>query len=84
MNFDVFPNNSRLGYHTKSNNPFPRINKTCFSFICEWPWSNIYKHLLPTGSEERRVLGVGRIPVAILPSVCKLLHYNCIHMNIVG
>ena len=25
-------------------------------------------HLLPTGSEEREVLGVGSIPVAILPS----------------
>ena len=25
-------------------------------------------HLLPTGSEERGVLGVGSIPVAILPS----------------
>ena len=25
-------------------------------------------HLLPTGSEEREVFGVGSIPVAILPS----------------
>ena len=25
-------------------------------------------HMLPTGSEEREVLGVGSIPVAILPS----------------
>ena len=33
--------------------------------------------LLPTGREERGVLGVGRIPVAILP-LSKLLHYNCI------
>ena len=28
----------------------------------------IYYCLLPTGSEERGVLGVGSIPVAILPS----------------
>ena len=27
-----------------------------------------YFHLLPIGSEEREVLGVGSIPVAILPS----------------
>ena len=27
----------------------------------------IYIYLLPTGSEEREVLGVGSIPVAILP-----------------
>ena len=26
------------------------------------------KYLLPTGSEEREVLGVGSMPVAILPS----------------
>ena len=25
-------------------------------------------HFLPTGSEEREVLGVGSIPIAILPS----------------
>ena len=31
--------------------------------ICQWEL-----HLLPTGSEEREVLGVGSIPVAILPS----------------
>ena len=29
---------------------------------------SIQVHLLPTGSEEREVLGVGSIPVAILPS----------------
>ena len=42
--------------------------------------------LLPTGSEEREVLGVGSIPVAILPSCqyIKLLHHNCIDINIVG
>ena len=27
-----------------------------------------YLHLLPTGSEGRRLLGMGTIPVAILPS----------------
>ena len=42
--------------------------------------------LLPTGSEEREVLGVGSIPVAILPSCqyMKILHFNCTDMNIVG
>ena len=29
---------------------------------------NTMQHILPTGSEEREVLGVGSIPVAILPS----------------
>ena len=43
-------------------------------------------YLLPTGSEEREILWVGSIPVAILISCqdMKILHYNCIHMNIVG
>ena len=41
-------------------------------------------YLLPTGSEERGVLGVGSIPLARLPSCQKLLHYICINMNIVG
>ena len=42
--------------------------------------------LLPTGSDEREVLVVGSIPVAILPSCqdMKMLHHNCIDMNIVG
>ena len=37
---------------------------------------------IPTGSEEREVLGVESIPVAkILPSCqdMKILHYNCIN-----
>ena len=39
--------------------------------------------LLPTGSEERGVLWVESIPLAILPSCqdVKLLRYNCINMN---
>ena len=42
--------------------------------------------LLPTGSEEREVLGVGSIPVAILPFCqdMKILHYNYTDINIVG
>ena len=42
--------------------------------------------LLPTGCEDRGVLGVGRNPVAILPSCqyMKLLYHNCIDINIVG
>ena len=40
----------------------------------------------PTGSEKREVLGVGSIPMAIFPSCqdMKMLHQNCIDMNIVG
>ena len=39
-----------------------------------------------TISEEREVLGVGSIPVAILPSWQDMISllYNCINMNIVG
>ena len=42
--------------------------------------------MFTTGSEEREVLGVGCIPVAILPfcQYMKTLHYNCTDMNIVG
>ena len=45
-----------------------------------------YLNLLPTGSEEREVLGVGSIPVAILPpcQYMTILHHVCIDMNIVG
>ena len=41
--------------------------------------------LLPTGSEERGVLGVGSIPVAILPS-CQILKTIALYLyiNIVG
>ena len=43
-------------------------------------------YLLPTGSEEREVLGLGSILVAILPSCLymEMLYHNCIDMNIVG
>ena len=46
----------------------------------------IFHNLLPTGSEERGVLGFGSIPVAILPSCLymEILHYNCTDMNRVG
>ena len=45
--------------------------------------------LLPTGSEERGVMGVGSIPVAILPScqdikIIALYLLICIDMNLVG
>ena len=45
-----------------------------------------YDILLPTGSEEREVLGVESISVAILPShqYMKILYYDCTDMNIVG
>ena len=38
-------------------------NTLVLDFFKEW-----YVYLLPTGSEEREVLGVGSIHVAILPS----------------
>ena len=40
--------------------------------------------LIPTRSEEREVLRVCSIPVAILPSCqyMKMVHHNCIDMNI--
>ena len=43
-------------------------------------------HLLPTGSEEKVVLGVRSIPLAILPSCqnMEILHNNCTNVNIVG
>ena len=41
------------------------------------------RDLLPTGSEERGVLGVRSIPVVILPS-CQLWHYSCINMDMIG
>ena len=34
-----------------------------------------FENLLPTGSEERGVLGVGSIPVAILPSLSLYENY---------
>ena len=42
-------------------------------------------NLLPTGSEEREVLGFGSILVAILPSCqyMEILDYNCTDLNIV-
>ena len=41
---------------------------------------------ITTGSEEREVLIVGSIPVATIPSCqyMKMLHHNCVDMNIVG
>ena len=43
-------------------------------------------HLLPTGSEEKEALGVGSIPVAILPSCqnMKVIALQLHNMNIVG
>ena len=43
-------------------------------------------YLLPTGSEKKGVLGIGSIPVAILPSCqhMKIMHHNCVAMNKVG
>ena len=51
------------------------------------PWTEALPKRLFSGcvhtGEETGVLGVGSIPVAILPSCqdMKLLHYNCINMH---
>ena len=43
-----------------------------------------FHDLLTTGSEERRVLGLGSIPVAIVPyQYMKLLHHTCLDMSII-
>ena len=45
------------------------IDRNCsISYLMIHHLIYIYIYLLPTGSEERDVLGVGSIPVAILPS----------------
>ena len=48
-------------------------------------YTTLLCHLLRTRSEEREVLGIGSIPVEILPSCqyMKILHYNCTDMNMV-
>ena len=62
----------------------------CKEFVCpRRSWfsaSRFRKIILSTGSEEMGVFGVGSIPVAILPACqyMKLLHHNCIEINIVG
>ena len=55
-----------------------------FCIPCSRPQRSL--DLLPTGSEEREVLQVGSIPVAIFPSCLymKILHYDCTDMNRVG
>ena len=50
------------------------------------PLINVAEHLLPTGSEEREVLGAGSIPVAILLSCqnMKSIALQLHNINIVG
>ena len=66
-------------YATRKGLSTTQLNSTQLS-------SSAARHLLPTGSEEREVLGVGSIPVPILPSCqyMKMLYHNCIDINIVG
>ena len=54
--------------------------------MCQRVVPECFNDLLTTGSEEREVLGVGSILVAVLPSWQDMisLHYNCINMNIIG
>ena len=46
----------------------------------------VVRLLLPTGSEEREVLGVGSIPDAICLSCqyMEMLYHNCIDIDIAG
>ena len=58
-----------------------------FGYIDRYITSPLRAHyLLPTGSEEREVLGVGGTPVAILPSCqnMKTVALKCREINIVG
>ena len=57
----------------------------CIGLLMITPGNYKKVTLLPTGSEERKVLEVGSIPVAKLPSChyFKILHYNCTDINIV-
>ena len=60
--------------------PFWYIHITA-NIQCVLPDSGI-----TTRSEEREVLVVGSIPVATIPSCqdMKMLHHNCVDINIVG
>ena len=44
------------------------IHTYIYTYIYIYIYMYVYICLLPTGSEEREVLGGGTIPVAILPS----------------
>ena len=55
----------------------PDLSNVGNPVICDF----VYYGLLPTGSEEREVLGIWTIPVAILPS-CKDTNKHCIIMQI--
>ena len=61
------------GSTTKRGGPSANIREVQVRFGC----------LLPTGSEEREVLGVGSISVALHQNM-NTLHHNCIDMNKVG
>ena len=50
------------------------FNMVFLFFVEKW-------FLLPTGTEEREVLGVGSIPVAILPS-CQDMHMETIALEL--
>ena len=58
----------------------------CVNVFHQYSIECISYYLLPTGSEEREVLGAGSIPVATLPSCQDMIsfHYNCTDMYIVG
>ena len=65
----LFPGTLTLSSSPLLSKPTMKYYHTCFKHETIFQrviWVKI--HLLPTGSEEREVLGVGSIPVAILPS----------------
>ena len=51
-----------------------KLSMIFLSIPCSIPHLVSITHLLPTGSEERGMLGVGSIPVAMLPS-CQDMNY---------
>ena len=56
------------------------------SFVCNKEGEVLGVRFTTHRKLEEGVLGVGSIPVAILPSCqyMKTLHYNCIEKNIIG
>ena len=68
-----------IGIETKKHYTINDDTLLCFSII-------LSVNLLPTGSEEGEVLGVGSIPIAILPSCqnMKIIALQLHNMNKVG
>ena len=58
-----------MNIHRLQTDKYSMMFKPSLTFILTLLYGRLnYIYLLPTGSEEREVLGEGGIPVAILPS----------------